>query len=195
MGLFSGNKMHMIQEDKNLPLLTVGVVVLNREWIIKKMLDSLLRQTYPHSRIFVVIVDGKSKDKTVEVARKVLEKSDFIGYNIIVKECTIPEGRNMCIENMYGDMLLFWDSDVVAEPNAIQELVRAIVNKKADIAIAGDGAHIYVNAVEEIDAKINEARTKRTHITENCMSEVPVAGMGCTLLSKNVLNSLRFDQT
>jgi len=193
MGLFSGNKMHMIQEDKNLPLLTVGVVVLNREWIIKKMLDSLLRQTYPHSRIFVVIVDGKSKDKTVEVARKVLEKSDFIGYNIIVKECTIPEGRNMCIENMYGDMLLFWDSDVVAEPNAIQELVRAIVNKKADIAIAGDGAHIYVNAVEEIDAKINEARTKRTHITENCMSEVPVAGMGCTLLSKNVLNSLRFD--
>jgi len=193
MGLFLGNKMHVIQEDKNLPLITVGVVVLNREWIIEKMLDSLLRQTYPHSRIFVVIVDGKSKDKTVEVARKALEKSDFIGYNIIVRECTIPQGRNICIENMRGDMLLFWDSDIIMEPNAIQELVRTMVKEKADIATAGDGAYIYVNAVEEIDAKINEARTKRTHIPENCIVEVPVAGMGCTLISRNVLNSLRFD--
>jgi hypothetical protein len=32
------NKMYAIQEDKNLPLITVGVVVLNREWIIKKCL-------------------------------------------------------------------------------------------------------------------------------------------------------------
>jgi len=48
------------------------MVVLNREWIIEKTLDPLLRQTYLHNRIFVVIVHGGSEDKTAEIARKIL---------------------------------------------------------------------------------------------------------------------------
>lgn len=182
----------MIGDENQNPLLTIGVVVLNREWIIRKMLGFLLKQTYPHDRIFVVIVDGKSEDKTVEVAQRILEKSDFRGYEIIVKECTIPEGRNICIENMRGDMLLFWDSDIVMEPNAVRELVRTMVQEKADIVTA-DAVFIYANTVEEIDTKINDATNKRISVTENCVIEVPFAGMGHTLISSMVLNSLRFD--
>jgi len=182
----------MTQGEDQYPLITVGVVVLNREWIIGKMLNSLSRQTYPHSRIFVIIVDGKSKDKTVEIAQKLLEKSDFMGYNIIVRECTIPEGRNICIENMRGDMLLFWDSDVIMEPNAIEELVRTMIQEKADI-VTTDGVPIYVNTAEEIDAKINDATNMRTYTPKNCIVEVPHTTMGQTLISKNVLDSLQFD--
>jgi len=46
--------------------------VLNREWIIGKVLKSLLLQTYPHERIFVLVVDGESRDRTVEIARTIL---------------------------------------------------------------------------------------------------------------------------
>jgi len=182
----------MTQDEDQYPLITVGVVVLNREWIIGKMLNSLIRQTYPHNRIFVIIVDGKSKDRTVEIAQKILEKSDFMGYNIIVRESNIPEGRNICIENMRGDMLLFWDSDVIMEPNAIQELVKTMIQEKADIVTA-DGVSIYVNTTEEIDEKINEAKKMRTYTSENYVVEVPFVGMGHTIVSKNVLDSLRFD--
>jgi glycosyltransferase involved in cell wall biosynthesis len=66
-------------------LVTVGIVVLNREWIIDKMLAFLQSQTYPHSRIFVLMVDGRSTDKTVEYAQRFLEKSDFNSYQIIIK--------------------------------------------------------------------------------------------------------------
>jgi glycosyltransferase involved in cell wall biosynthesis len=53
------------------PLVTVDIVVLNREWVIDKMLTSLQRQTYPHDRIFVIVVDGESKDKTVPTAERI----------------------------------------------------------------------------------------------------------------------------
>jgi glycosyltransferase involved in cell wall biosynthesis len=59
------------------PLIAVGIVVLNREWIIGKGLKSFLLQTYPHERIFVLIVDGESRDRAVEIARMRVPKFDF----------------------------------------------------------------------------------------------------------------------
>jgi cellulose synthase/poly-beta-1,6-N-acetylglucosamine synthase-like glycosyltransferase len=82
-----------LKTETDFPLVTVGIVVLNREWIISKTLDSILHQTYPHNRIFVFIADGGSKDRTVETAREILQKSDFAGYDIISKESSIPEGK------------------------------------------------------------------------------------------------------
>jgi glycosyltransferase involved in cell wall biosynthesis len=174
----------------DLPLITVGVVVLNREWIIDKMLNSLKLQTYPHDRVFVLIVDGGSKDKTVEIAQKILEKSDFKGYDIIVRKCNIPEGRNICIEKMQRDTLLFWDSDVIMEPNAIWELVKTMEKEKVDIVTA-HASPIFANSTGELEAKINEA--KKSNMRKSCIQEVPFAGMGHTLLSKNVLNVVQFD--
>jgi glycosyltransferase involved in cell wall biosynthesis len=109
------------------PLVTVGIVVLNRAWIIDKMLTSLQRQTYPHNRIFVLLVDGESKDDTVKTARQFLDNSDFSGYEIVIKKCNIPEGRNVCIERMKGDMLFFWDSDVIMGANALESMVTRVL--------------------------------------------------------------------
>lgn len=172
------------------PFITVGIVVLNREWVIDKMLASLQNQTYPHNRIFVVIVDGESTDKTVEIAKRILEKSDFNGYRIIVKKCTIPEGRNICIENMRGEALLFWDSDIIMEPSAIWELVKTMKQENAEIV----SAHIFgifANSINELEAKIKEATaTLKRKIS---IREVPKVGMGHTLISKKVFDVLRFD--
>jgi glycosyltransferase involved in cell wall biosynthesis len=77
------------------PLITVGIVVFNREWIIEKMHRSLQSQTYPHDRLFVVVVDGGSKDNTVRVMNDFLAKIDFFGYEVIVEKTNIPEARNL----------------------------------------------------------------------------------------------------
>jgi len=178
--------------NSKIPLITVGIVVLNREWIFGKMLSSLLSQTYPHDKIFVLIVDGKSKDKTVEIARNILEKSDFEAYDIIVTECNIPDQRNICIERMKGDMLFFWDSDVIMAPNAIQDLVRTIKEENGDIVFA-ENIRVYVNTIEDVDKKVNEAASSHLLASGNLAIEVPIVGMGNTLISRNVLGNLRFD--
>jgi glycosyltransferase involved in cell wall biosynthesis len=177
-------------KSAHIPLITVGIVVLNREWIIDKVLGSVLSQTYPHNRIYVVIVDGESKDKTIEIAKKTLEKSDFNSYDIIVRKTSIPEGRNICIEKMQGDALLFWDSDVIMGPNAIQELVDVMEKQKADI-VTGNALFIFVDRVSAVEAKVEEAM--KSQPTENHIQEVLGAGMGHTLISRNVLSRVRFD--
>ncbi|MCW4043968.1 MAG: glycosyltransferase [Candidatus Bathyarchaeota archaeon] len=176
----------MMQE---FPLITVGIVVMNRDWIIGRMLASLQSQTYPHDRLFVLVVDGESTDKTVETARRILEKSDFSGYEIVVQKCSIPEGRNLCIKNMQGDLLLFWDSDVIMEPKAVSMLLEVMKKEKASIVTA-NATKISVNSVDEIDAKLNEAKTA-LHPDETC--EAFAVGMGNTLISKEVFGKVTFD--
>jgi len=172
------------------PLITVGIVVLNREWIIGKVLNSVLSQTYPHNRIFVLVVDGESKDRTVETVQRILEKSDFNGYDIVVKKTNIPEGRNICIEKMLGEALLFWDSDIIMEPSAIQEFVSVMEKQKADI-VTGNALSIFVDSTSDVESKVEEVM--KLPIAKNRMEKILDAGLGHTLISRKVLSNLRFD--
>jgi len=176
--------------QQDLPLITVGVIVLNREWIIGRMLQALQSQTYPHDRLFVVVVDGKSKDRTVEVARDVLSKSDFNGYQIIVKDTNIPEARNLCIQNMKGDYLLFWDSDVIMEPIAVVRALEILKKETVDI--------VYSFVKEVTVSSSEEVNTKWQYWVANLhqdKSNTPQGGavLGITLISKKVLSCVAFD--
>lgn len=174
------------------PLITVAIVVRNREWIIATMLNSLLSQTYPHDKIHVLLVDGNSSDKTVEIARTILEKTDFEGYEIIVKECSIPEGRNICIDNMKGTALLWWDSDVIMDSTTIADMVKALTENKADI-VGVNCVEIFINSIEEIEAKINSIKATQVQNDRLVAQIVSATGMGHTLVSRDVFKHLRFD--
>ena len=175
-----------------LPLITVGIVVLNREWIIDKMLTSLQRQTYPHNRVFVLLVDGESKDNTVKIARQFLDNSDFNGCEIIIKKCNIPEGRNICIEKMKGDLLFFWDSDVIMGADALENMVARVLETGVEILTA-EGVFIYTNTIEEASSKITEALSSQINTQKKPLIEIAAAAMGYTLISRKVFDTVRFD--
>jgi glycosyltransferase involved in cell wall biosynthesis len=174
------------------PLITVGIVVLNRDWIIDKMLTSLQRQTYPHNRIFVLLVDGESKDNTVQTARQILGNSDFNGYEIVVKKCNIPEGRNICIEKTKGDFLFFWDSDVIMGADALENMVTTGLETKAEI-LSAEIVSIYLNTIDAANLKIAEALSVQISTSQKSLKEVEATAMGCTLISRKVFSSVQFD--
>jgi glycosyltransferase involved in cell wall biosynthesis len=174
------------------PLITVGIVALNREWIIDKMLTSLQRQTYPHNRIFVLLVDGESKDNTVKIASQILDNSDFNDYEIIIKKCNIPEGRNICIEKMKGNMLFFWDSDVIMGANALENMVTSALKAKIEI-LSAEGIFIYTNTIAEANSKVTEALSSQVNTSEKPLTEIAATAMGYTLISRKVLDSIQFD--
>ncbi|MEM1581503.1 MAG: glycosyltransferase [Candidatus Bathyarchaeia archaeon] len=180
---------------RQLPLITIGIIVLNREWVIGKVLNNILSQTYPHEKIFVLVVDGGSIDKTIEICRMLLEKSDFYGFEIILQRCNIPEGRNICIERMLGDFLLFWDSDILMEPDAIQKMVETLEDEKADIVTA-DTVFVFANTMNEAEEKIKLLkeciRGEPKRGTSN-VRLVPACMMGHTLIRKEVFSHIKFD--
>jgi glycosyltransferase involved in cell wall biosynthesis len=154
------------------------------------MLNALLNQTYPHNKIYVLIVDNESTDKTAQVAKAILEKADFNGYRIIEKKSNIPQGRNICIENMVGDKMLFWDSDVVLESTAVSRLVSDMEKTQAGIVVAGCSQNVFFRTMQELNDNFPKFGAPRTD--ENLVVSA-TSGMGHTLISKAVFGAVRFD--
>lgn len=173
-----------------LPVITVGILTLNREWSIEAVLEALSSQTYPHSRIYVLIVDGGSTDRTVEKARARLRSSDFLGFSIIVKESNIPEARNICIEEMVGDMLFFLDSDVLIEPHAIEKLIAAALACGCDI-ISANCSSVVLRTPAEVTVLLDHLRCSEASDGE--VVRVPSVAMGHTLIRREVFSKVRFD--
>ena len=59
-------------KNNNLPLISIITVVLNREDVLEDTILSVIKQTYQN--IQYIVVDGNSKDNTVNIIKK-LNKS------------------------------------------------------------------------------------------------------------------------
>ena len=55
---------------KRQPLVSIVIPVRNEEKNIKRLLSFINRLDYPKSRLEVIIVDGMSTDKTVELSKR-----------------------------------------------------------------------------------------------------------------------------
>jgi glycosyltransferase involved in cell wall biosynthesis len=172
------------------PLVTIAIVTLNRAWIIDKAISSIISQTYPHDKLFVVIVDGQSKDGTPELSRKLLSESDLKGYEILIQKSSIPEARNICLKKMQGDLMLFWDSDVIMPPNAVLELVETLQNENADLVTTDVKQITLKSKTEKIDEQLLSPTVNNG---KKPLRKIKSAMMGETLLSKRLASNFVFD--
>jgi glycosyltransferase involved in cell wall biosynthesis len=127
--------------------ITVATITINREWILPYMFKSLIAQDYPKEKIHFICIDGGSKDKSVDIIRELLARSSIKSYEIIILPgSNIPEARNVAVKKMKGDIIVFWDSDVIAPlPTTLTDVVYPIVAKKAEIV----GAKRYVVRISD----------------------------------------------
>jgi len=100
--------------------LSVIIPAFNEEKYIAKTLRALRRQTI---RDFEIIVkDGKSRDRTVEIAKKhadkVISKRDF----------SAADARNQGASYANGDILVFVDADTELPPYALERFVDLVKN-------------------------------------------------------------------
>jgi len=99
--------------------------VLNRAWIVRYSLGSIVSQDYPKELVRVVVVDGGSTDGTPEVAEEVL-KASGVRYEVIVVRSNVAEARNICIDSLKDeDLVLMWESDNIASRSLLTALSRA----------------------------------------------------------------------
>jgi chlorobactene glucosyltransferase len=114
------------------PLVSVIIAARNEEADLGDCLDSLLAEDYPAFE--VLVVDGNSTDRTVEVARargprvRVLSEpplpAGWVGKNWA---CWIGAGAAK------GELLLFTDADVIHHPASIRTAVRELTSARADV--------------------------------------------------------------
>ncbi|MGZ4850925.1 MAG: glycosyltransferase [Candidatus Bathyarchaeia archaeon] len=102
-------------------IITIGIPSKNRILTIDRVLESISSQTYPKDKIKIVFVD-ESNDGTYEklLQWKKQNENTYLEIKIIndyKSNGYISALRNLCIANMTGEVMFFWDSDVVAPDN------------------------------------------------------------------------------
>lgn len=104
------------------------LTVLNEAGSIDELLESVVAQTRQPDE--VIIVDGGSRDDTVERLRAY---ADRLPLHVLVAPGTISVGRNAAIGAATGDVIAVTDAGVRLAPRWLADLVAAI-DRGADVA-------------------------------------------------------------
>lgn len=101
------------------PLVSVIIPAYNEEQYIEETLKCLAGQTYPH--VEIIVSDGKSTDRTVEIARRYADE-------VVVRRTNIAEARNLGARHARGDIMVFVDADTLVS----RELIAHVVGSMTD---------------------------------------------------------------
>ncbi len=118
------------------PFVSVIIPVRNRPLEIEACLRSLDEVVYPPERLEIIVVDDASTDQTPETI------SRFPVHLIPLKENKQASYcRNLAARKARGDILAFIDSDCLAEPLWLQELIPAF--KDPSLGVVGGRVDSY----------------------------------------------------
>ncbi|MCL2358629.1 MAG: glycosyltransferase [Nitrososphaerota archaeon] len=116
-------------------VVTVGLCVKNGATIIKKAVDSLCRQTFPAQNTEIIVVDGNSKDGTLQIIKANL-KTCFGRIQIFQENHGLGVARQMVIQKASGKYIVWLDADMMLAPNYLENQV-SFMEQNPDVGIAG----------------------------------------------------------
>jgi glycosyltransferase involved in cell wall biosynthesis len=99
--------------------ISIIIPALNEEKFLPHLLESLTRQT--DTDFEVIVVDGKSKDKTVEKAKLFAPKLKSLSV-VVADHASLPYQRNVGAKRARGDWFLFVDADTVLLPYSMERI-------------------------------------------------------------------------
>jgi len=123
--------------------LTVAIPTYHRAARLRETLTSLARQDYPADRWEVLVIDNNSPDETAAVVAEFAGARPAPRY---LKETSqgLDYARNRAIAEARGDIIVFADDDILAEPTWLTEMNRPFANDAAGTISAVGGEVIPV---------------------------------------------------
>ncbi|HUN01322.1 MAG TPA: glycosyltransferase family 2 protein [Niabella sp.] len=114
-------------EIVNHPFISVIIPVFNEERYIKDCLDSVFSTDYPADMFEVIVVDGNSQDKTMEIVSSYKKVRLFSNPKKIV-----PVSMNLGIKNAIGEYIIRLDAHAAYPANYFSALIQNSLNLNAD---------------------------------------------------------------
>ena len=115
------------------PSVSIIVPCYNEQATIRLLLDAILAQNYPHSRMDVVIADGFSQDNTLTVIAEF--RKDHPSLSVIVVNNyrrTIPSSLNLAINSAKGEIIVRLDAHSMPIPEYVGRCVQTLEKGKGN---------------------------------------------------------------
>jgi len=127
------------------PLVTINIAVRNGEKYIPWCLDSVLKQSYPHEKIELNILDNNSTDNTKEIINNLKTGNEDLSitkFSLFEKEENLGmwPGQEWLLEKSNGKYIIALSVDVLLDSNFIKNAIEII---EADNKIGALQAKIY----------------------------------------------------
>ena len=132
-------------------MISVIIPTYNEEKNIERCLKSLNNQTVPRNQFEIIVVDGNSNDRTVEIARKYADKV------IQQKSEGVGGARNDGVDFSKGNIIANTDADCVLPKNWIESIQK---NFKKENVVAVYGL------LKPIDILENEIKKGKLNLTK-----------------------------
>jgi glycosyltransferase involved in cell wall biosynthesis len=100
--------------------LSIIIPTLNEAAYLPLLLDSIVKQTYT-GKLQVIVVDGRSTDKTVRLARSFAKVIPEL--SVVETKADIGHQRNTGVKHAKYKYILFIDADIQLPPNLLQKLL------------------------------------------------------------------------
>jgi glycosyltransferase involved in cell wall biosynthesis len=124
-----------MDKPKHTPNVSVIVPCYNEEATIGLLLEALRKQTFPSEDLEVVIADGRSQDRTLEVIASFEAANPSLQIKVVNNKArNIPTGLNVAIDASQGEYIIRLDAHAVPNPDYIERCVAALK--------AGKGANV-----------------------------------------------------
>ena len=113
-------------------VISIIIPIYNVEKYVAECLNSVISQTYDHSKIECIIVNDCTPDKSMDIVNKIIGKYSgemtFITHRHKENK-GLSSARNTGISIATGEFLYFLDSDDYIYPNSIELLMEGVEKK------------------------------------------------------------------
>jgi glycosyltransferase involved in cell wall biosynthesis len=161
---------------------TVSVIipVLNAAGLLKRVLQSLSKQTYPAELIETIVVDNGSTDESVEVAKSFGVKV----YSQPNKKSPYA-ARNLGFEYATGSIIALTDANKIPDHKWIEEGLKAMKENEADLAGGQISFELSENATA---AEIYDAITYNNN--RKIFQDLQSSAAGNLFFKKSLINNV-----
>ncbi len=113
---------------------TVGICVKDSESTIGGAIDSVLSQDYPHENIELILVEGHSKDNTLNTLKDTLRNTD-LRTKIFRENEGLGRARQIVVDNASGEYVIWVDADMILSNDFVTNQVK-FMSKSPNVGIA-----------------------------------------------------------
>lgn len=168
--------------------------VYNVEECIERCINSVINQTYKDFEL--LLIDDGSKDKSIDIAKNLLEKSE-INYKIITQNNSgVSAARNKGIEEASGEYITFLDSDDYVDSRFVELMYKKAETAKCDVVFCDysevneEGKVLVKNRTKCLDEFISGKEAALKQLTDDI-----TIGMRSAIYKTSIIkdNNLFFD--
>ncbi len=109
---------------------SICITVKNEEKTIIRLLESLIYQTKKPDEI--IIVDGGSQDKTVQIIEHYQKK--YKNILLLKEKCGIAKGRNLAIEVSKNNIIAQIDAGCIAKKNWLEKIIKPLRHNSVGVS-------------------------------------------------------------